>query len=245
MPSDPTRATRGAPDWLTPSYKVASPTIDLSEIASMLYGFSLLDQQGRLLLLDTFNNGLAAWFTTQGGAAAPPEITTDSPAFVAPNSVRLNPGVVLNDATQLDRTIVLGVSSRIGLEAAFETLATGGLVYITMLYGTPAADYLAQMRYDPTTAIWSVNTPSGWADILTQTTTLAYVQAKLVADFGASTYLRAVIGEVVVPLTQYWLPTGTSIADGLLTTGFYVYSRGAGTTAVRLGLLAATRDEQP
>jgi len=235
---------RGFPDYGAPSYLSASVLTDPAEVYNRLVGFASLDGRGRVLLIDTFGNGLTAWTAGRSGAGAFPVVVTTSPSFISPASVVLDPGVSALDFSAILRLQFLGQTQRIGIEAAFYNVGVNGARFIIQTqYNYSGTIYQARLKYTPSTGVWQIQTPAGDQTIATQTVSNAYAQAKLVADFSTGFYKRVVIGETAIDVSTFAMATTTGITQGTAVYWSYAESIGAGTTPIRLGYVLVTRDE--
>lgn len=238
--------TRGpGPDWNAQNYQTAFVIQDIGEVSGREAGFASLDGRGRALILDKFDNGLAAWTAGKSGSGLPPVVVSSSPVFIAPNAILLDPGqVTVGDISAITRLQALGKSTRLGLEAAFYNVGTNGArAFLQIQYNYNGTIYQARLRYNTANDTWTIQTPSGEVVIATQSVSNAYAQAKLVADFSTGKYVRMIIGENEYDISSYSIATTTAISLGTATYWFYAESRGASTTPLRLGYVLVTRDE--
>jgi len=236
---------RGFPDYGAPSYLSASVLTDPAEVYNRLAGFASLDGQGRVLLMDTFGDGLAAWTATAGAGGTPPVVVTTPLCFISPNSVIVDPGVGgIPGYSVISRGQILGQSKRIGFEAAFQNVGIlGANTTLEIQYNFNGTHYLSRLKYLPASGIWQVQTPTGLQTLTTQLVTNAYIQAKIITDFSTGQYARAVIGENVYDASTFAVAVSAGQPLGKATYAFLGDSIGAGTTPIRLGYVLITRDE--
>jgi len=241
---------RGLPDSGITSALYASQVVDPSYTANMLWGFSPIDSQGRVLYLDTFNNGLGGFrLYNQGAGLIPaivdPVVDTSFAAYSPPYAVKLNPGTVSNDRSFMAREMFAGRATRLGLEAGVWMNDVCGNFRITIDYkpigGNP---YQAILQYTrPNFQIW---TPSGFQTISTMSipgATGFNIQVKFVGDWSTGKYVRAFIADQSFDLSSYSIAASVSSLTGFLTSNFLALSYGVGTTSVFLGYYLLTKDE--
>ena len=238
---------RGTPDGRIVSGLYAAQETDLAAIYSMLWGFSPIDGRGRVVYLDTFNNGLNGWVASKTGAGVVPTvITPTSYVYSPPNCVSLNPGTTTNDQSLITREAFAGKSKRIGVEIGF-SFNSGFQPYVTCDYnpvGLPAR--WGNIYFNQTNGTWSVRQAGGtrytfYTPGVPVNTML--MQIKFVMDFETGYYVRAFIGDYDFDLSGIQLDTSSSTVDGLLGSSVINVSKGAGASAMQLGYFLLTKDE--
>lgn len=239
----------GLPDWNLPRYQTASALADPGEIYNRLLRFASLDNRGRVLFLDTFDQGLSAWTRSVSGAGVNPKIDAIPPAFLAPVSVQLDPGAVsAGDLSSIVRTEILGTTSRVGLEVALRVSSSNGadsLFEIRYQYGGNVLVARLTRISQTSTHRWYVQTPGGTeVQISSQNINAGWVLVKLVADFSTQRYVRVIIGENEIDASAYNLNlTGSTSVPGLCDFFVQARSYGVNTLPLRIGAVIATRDE--
>lgn len=224
---------RGTPDGGYDPYAAASNVTDLGALANYLWGFSPIDGRGRIMFLDTFNNGLGGWSPTSGGAGSADPALVTTFVFSPPNSVNLQCGTtgpVGNGFSQIDRSFHIGSQSRIGMEAGVFMGSTAplnqpfpGAFDLTLAEFTPdgSTEILSVVRIERASGavkVWS-DTRFGlgnqWFTVYTLPTSLIdgselnYLQIKVAVDFaeaqriGTGGYMRLVIGQQTINLDAY------------------------------------------
>lgn len=245
---------RGGPDGgIDSSLAYASQITDLAYISNVLWGFSPIDAQGRIIHLDTFNNGLAGWAPVTTGAGAAPSITSgfSGEVYSPPNGVKFSPGVVANDISMLIRQYYLGQTFHLGLEAGFsfkDTVPQWTFVIDYKPIGRTA--YTAQLYYNRSVNMWRLLTGSGAGtgyDLGVQmniaSTNLRLMQVKVVADWETGKYKRVYIGDQVIDVSNVTMYLSTLTVEGYLAEVVRTLSYGAGSTYGVLGYALLTKDE--
>lgn len=251
---------RGTPDGKIDEFLYASQASDVSIVSNMLWGFSPLDGRGRVVYMDTFNNGLMGVDAYSTGAGVNPAWNNIAPVFSPPYSAKVDPGVVSGDRSIVGRHSFMGVTPRVGIESAFYfTQTTPGYSIVldyTLAKNNAAGNqngFFAVLRYDHASGNWQIYVAGGtWTTIFhnnTNTPTAGaemWIQHKLVCDFYTGKYIRAMIGDSSYDLSTYNMYTPgpiTPIFKGYLYGESRSESYGAGTTPGYIGYILITKDE--
>lgn len=246
---------RGTPDGRISVYEYASTEADPSAIYNMLWGFSPLDARGRVVYLDTFNNGLGGFGTTNTGAALAPVLnktpSSNSEIFIPPASVKCDPGVNVNDLSQIWRQLYLGVNLRLGLEAAIRfSLQSPSYRLIVDYKPNNRPGYIARLQVNAANTQWQIFDQTGAAvDIFPVNAGGAppnfptLQQVKIVADWDSGKYVRAMIGENIIDLSAYSMQASAVTYNGFLVFALRAVSNGAGTNPGFFGYTLLTKDE--
>lgn len=243
---------RGTPDGSLQPYQYASQITDAGLIYQFLWGFSPLDSQGRVLYLDTFNNGLAGTAYLTAGAAKPPTLITGGAgayAYSPPNFVKLSPGTVANDYVGIFRQHFLGVNTRIGFEAGFVITDVSPSWNFRVDYKPNNMQaYIPRLNYDRVNGKWQIaNLSGGFTDIfdmpLPPSGTVLLMQVKFVGDWSTGKYVRALIGDNLIDISSISMPTSTTTYNGFLSAQARAISHGATSTDGNLGYMLLTKDE--
>jgi len=242
---------RSGPDDDVPGYQVAGLLIDPAEVQAREAGFSSLDMRGRVLIQDDFGEGIGAWLpVADSGATAPYVLVSPSAAdvgvyaFIAPNFVKADPGVTVDQISAMVRSLNLGQSNRIGIESAiFVKGVTPPKHTLEVKYNYNGTIYRAQLTFSPATNQWTIDTPSGVVVVSTITVLNSWAQVKVVADFSTGKYVRATIGENEIDISAHSMRVLTSVSQGTIFFTLLTQSRGAGTLPGYFGYALMTRDE--
>lgn len=242
---------RGSPDGGVSSFLYASQTLDVATVYTFLWGFSPIDGQGRLIYLDTFNNGMEGWDQLQTGAADFPVIVSSGykgRIYSPPNGVALNPKTTSGDVSWIGRTYFLGQAQRLGFEAGFDFSDATPNWFFRIDYNPlsfPA--YAPVLQFDHASAYWQIQVNGGTFEnifgmnISAPNTRL--IQIKIVGDFSTGKYVRALIGDNLIDLSAYEMPLSVSTIEGFVAYVAQARSYGAGCGTGVLGYVLITKDE--
>ena len=248
---------RGTPDGKIADFRYASQATDLASVYSMLWGFSPIDGQGRVMYFDTFNNGLGGWKTSTTGAAVAPLLAIPQQmTFSPPNAVFFSPGITNGDQAQIYREMYFGKSLRLGIECGYGAPFTAGSKCanprLTLDYNPTAfSPWFGGLTFNAAAGEWRVltgtsGTPTETAFFTagTPSTTMGLlIQIKVVMDFSTGKYVRAFIGDQDFDLSAYSMRTSSSSYNGWAIAAFKGISHGATTLSFWLGYMLITRDE--
>lgn len=249
----------GFPDHGVPITQVAQITTDPGEIYTRLLGFAPTDGLGRVLFLDTFINGLAAWRIGNSGAGVLPALVGQevgfANAFVAPLGVEFDPGPTSGGYSNMHSPHYLGQATRIGNEWAIQLPAFGAGTFpqisISFAYRhfTQANGRLAELRWNVNSdKKWAVNNNGSYVSLantdmgIDSSYSDYWVQVKFVADWSTNKYVRLILGQTSFDLSTYTMPTTSISVPGHATPAILVQSGGT-SFPVNAGYYLATQDE--
>lgn len=245
---------RSGPDGNVSAFAYAAQAVDPALIYQMLWGFAPVDGLGRIWYLDTWNNGTAGVGITIGGAALNPVVISGSFTrliYVPPNTIKLSPGTIVNDLSQVFREYYLGTNTRLGAEAAFVFADAVPNYEIIIDYRINASKKFApRLRWSHGDGQWQIRMPdASWQNIYNSgvppSGSIQHIQVKFVGDWSTGKYVRALIGDNLINLSQYDMPVSANSYDGYVITSFGARSYGAGTADGYLGYILNTKDEPP
>jgi len=183
----------GTPDWWG-----AEPTEtiygiqDVGELAARLGSIDTFDRRGNVLFIDSFEHGLAPYFTgaeQAGSAVVLSALTARSGAY----SCKLTTGAVANALAYVARHGPYPVLSKYGFEVAFtvDDNAVEVRIGLTLYDGVNSTGFI--VRYLPATDKWQYYNSAGtWVDLATGVALLANTRAfhvvKLVVDLETGEY---------------------------------------------------------
>lgn len=239
--------TRGTPDGRIETQQFAAQVSDVAHVNNMLWGFSPIDGKGRVLYLDTFNNGLSGWRKDSSGAALDPYVSIPSDyAFSPPAVCLLDCGVTSGHRSFLYRDIFAGKSERLGFEIGFK-FTNSIIPQIELSYKLVAGTaYGASLGFSQTNGFYIEKTASFTKEYFYNPGSFSgglLMQIKLVADFAAGKYVRAYIGDQDFDLSAFTLTAPSVSYAGYLAATIWNESKGAGATALALGYALITKDE--
>lgn len=251
--------TTGQPDGGVNQYGNASAASDIGSLTNYLWGFSPVDGRGRMVYMDTFNNGLSGWHPVYSGAGSAAASLSNEINFMPPYSALLNAGTtgpLGNGFSEIVRSFQLSTSFRLGAEFSVQVGGAGGdnvpgAYEMELFLGRGTDQYAGSMRLSVSDRKWQVYTPSGYVDIpgadypagYFSSYETAYVQSKMVVDFSTGKYVRALIGENQYDLSSYDMATAPVASnEGMATVAVFAWADGTNTNG-RIGYVIFTKDE--
>lgn len=239
---------RGTPDGRITDNQFAAQVSDVAHVNNMLWGFSPIDGQGRVIYFDTFNNGLMGWrLTATGGGSIPFISSPASHVFSPPNIVNLNPGITANDTSNMIREMFAGKSTRLGLEVGYR-FNSGCQIFTSLDYNPISGlPYFGRLMFSQSIGAWRVTGTSGSITFYTPGAPPAglnmLIQTKIVMDFSTGKYVRAFIGDQDFDISTISMASSSSSYNGFMTTLISHFSQGAAALNCQMGYVLITKDE--
>jgi len=239
---------RGTPDGKAVTYETASQITDLGSHANYLWGFAPIDGRGRMVFLDTFNNGLGAWTIDNTNTSLIQNDPADGRgyAFVPPYGVKFATGS--SGSAFLTRNLILGRGGNYGIEAAIPMRGENPK-YNVFLNIRPfnLTNKIAGLIYDPTVNQWKLYTAAGDINLTSMqgngsNPSPYWVQVKVVGDWNTGKYKRAIIGDSQYDISSHTMVTGGTSINGLSQARLEMYGV-SGSVAGFVGYVLVTRDE--
>lgn len=239
---------RGTPDGQAVTYETASQITDLGAHANYLWGFAPVDGRGRMVFLDTFNNGLGAWSIDPTNTTLIGNDPADGRgyAFVPPYGVKFATGS--SGSATLTHNLILGRGGNYGIECAIPMRGENP-EYNIFLNIRPfnLTNKIAGLIYSPVTNQWILYA-SPTNIVLTSMSgngsnpSPYWIQVKVVGDWNTGKYKRAIIGDTQYDISAYTMITGGTSINGLSQARLELYGK-TGSVAGYLGYILVTRDE--
>jgi len=197
------------PDY-TSKWRSDTPTLNINtgEIARRISQVSSSDGRGRMRWFDDMQGVLSGWqhSTMLGGSA---EVTTDRP-YTGDQAHRLTTSAVATSESRMHKTLSPGLLPRLGCEVIFCVIDNDGTFDILFSCMDDTHYSLSELRCDiknnriqirdfPDVAFTTVATQN-FEDLAP-----TYITSKLVIDFKAGLYVRAIVNGVEIDLTGYTL----------------------------------------
>lgn len=210
---------RGHPDYNVADISFFSVDNSNADIIAERAGFSRLDNRGRVIWFDDFRQGLFRWSLQNNGTGLDPvHLYSEELSVGFHGAVKLD-AVANNGVSQMDTSLVLPVSKRLGVEVSIRLISGFGDVEINLSHnysGTTARDaifYIAASTgaikiYDNLTSR-TVFTPSNVSQLLN-----SWITVKFVVDLENNRWMRAMLGNQQFDLSSYALRTGASSLNG-------------------------------
>lgn len=236
---------RGLPDYGNPEYIAAGKASDPGALMLALRGIASVDGLGRLFLVETWGEGQVGWLSLGGGA--PRAYVSVGYAEIAPGALVL-PGSLgpTTPPAGIMRGFYLPLLGRLGVELSLLYTIADLRYSIYCRYWTGAVRYDAEVSIDETTGDVSVNTTTGYmvvANIIPIGTDLPWVPIKLVLDYTTGSYVRLMIGQCTINLSNLIHTTVVTIYPGYLSVQITSTDTFHGGEDARIGHVFVTLDE--
>jgi len=238
---------RGLPDYYNPDTLVSQRLANVEEVVTAIRGISGIDNRGRTLFSDDFGEGLSGWLflTSNDGEDA---VAVTAQALVPPASAFLDAGTLGGEGSSyIYKPFQLGASSKLGIEASFLYTDHAPDILIFMFYNLSGTRYAARMAVSPVTGDVEIEISTGYVSVgsvgYNGVINGPWLSLKLVADFVNGKYVRALIGQTQIDLSDYSLIPAAVARPG--ETSFWVQCRAgrAVTNDGYVGHVAGTVDE--
>lgn len=219
---------RGMPDYNNPSTQVSAVQFDPSAIMTAMQGINSVDGLGRIWKIDNFNHGLGSWGIDAGGNGVAPYAYTGL-AEIGLNSLRMNAGTLAGDGeSAIAGYLHINTDARVGFEFG-------------VWYSSITPNYIVGLSYFLTGDSFSGSVILNSSDrkvyvdnngVNTLVYTLpsgsiggVWLPLKVVVDFSTNKYVRLMIGQRKIDLSQYSLPSNltSGIGDLYLRLGAFAY----------------------
>lgn len=238
----------GAPDWygLKKETVFAIP-IDLAELAVRLGSPVTFDRRGDVIWLDDFENGLNKW--TLGTAFAHSEVYLSSAkAFRGTYACAIVTSDQLNGYTWITRSFQPAVVGQMGTEITYQIVDTEVDFDLGISHYTGSDEYGYRLKHDSSAnKLYYLDSGSNWqealANVYATTTPTGWNTMKLVVDFAAEEYVRAVFNDQGVPLAGHTCPHTTIGTEPGLGTVIRVHGDTSTTYQAYLDNVIITQNE--
>ncbi len=244
---------RGTSDFGNINASFSVNQVDNAETQQMLTGIGLLDGLGKTVYFDNFSKGLGGFAKLVTGAASSPAIADVNDnniggIYAPPYSAKLNPGVILNDASSLLFRSILGVQQNIGVEFGFcFTSATSDFQMSCEYYRLGGSAKAMSIRGSIKNNTLELLVGAAWTSLGNFNTFLTgntlRIAIKIVADFVTQKYKKLLIGEKSIDINAFTLGNSGLGQPGGSYLHLDAVSYGAGTTSLYLGYFRLSKDE--
>ncbi len=210
---------RGLPDYYNPDTLISQRLANVEEIVTQQRGFASLDNRGRTLFFDRFEVAGGAWISANSGDASNPDLDGNI-CYVRPTSIVMAAGTLTGvGVSWMIKRFLLGATSRLGIETALG-YRTGACTYhVSITYNLDGEETLAELRVLDGSGDISIYTGGAFVSVgnvgFNAGATLCWLPVKLVADYANDIYLRLVVGQEEIDLSDYALDTSSVAEAGL------------------------------
>lgn len=238
---------RGLPDYYNPDTLVSQRLANVEEVVTAIQKIGNIDNRGRTLFFDPFNENFSGWVINYEDYAAFPVISTGQ-AFIPPASAYLDAGKTGDDSnSRLTKIIQLGASARLGFETSYWYHKDAGYLCVDLRYDLAGADHFARLDVLPASGVVRIWPPTGLVTIgnvgYNAWEEGAWLPIKLVADFATGRYVRVLIGQEQIDVSAYALNTTIVAVAGRAEFRLVCYPANAETNLCYIGHAAGTVDE--
>jgi len=238
---------RGLPDYYNPDTLVSQRLANVEEVVTALRGAASIDNRGRTLFLDDFNENLAGWAADVDGDGAYAVIST-AQSFVPPASALLDAGTSGEGGeTWLMKHVHLGASALLGLEVFCWYHEDAPQYWISIHYDLSGDGYLARLAIKPSNGDIRIYTPAGFVTVgnvgYNAGSEGVWLPIKIVGDFANGAYTRVLTGQEQIDISAYSLRTSYESLPGRATYKILGFAENAVTNLAYVGHAAGTVDE--
>lgn len=238
---------RGLPDYYNPDTIVSQRLANVEEVVTAIRKIGSIDNRGRTLFIDDFNEDLAGWVVSSEDAAADPVLSTGQ-AFIPPAAVYLDAGDTGgDDNSKLTKIIQLGASARIGFELSYWYHSDAPMLQAEIRYDLAGDDYFAYLSVTPADGAVRIWSSAGWTTICNVGYNAwsegAWLPLKFVADFETGEYVRLLVGQEEYDISAYVLMSTILAVAGRAEFRLICYPTGEGADTGYIGHAVGTVDE--
>lgn len=237
---------RGHPDYLNNAGTISVGSIDTDNIFLALAGISLLDNRGKLIILDTFKDGLLNYGLTKSGDGELAVVKCDNPLLPG-GSLYFYMGASAASGTSIaQRFCYIGQPNRVGFEVAVVINTDMPHIRLAACYNNNGIFYACNMYLTPPDFNLKIETVDGLVAVYDFSSVLgltAYHPIKIVADFVTGKYDRLVVGTTQIDLRSYSMVPVTGLTPGILNIILGGEAVASSNNLLRIGYVTITIDE--
>lgn len=200
--------SRGNADYQNPNYTFSVSNVDAIDEFAIRYGFSRVDNRGRVLFVEDFQAGLIGWNLASDGLGVDPVHLYRKPYnWLGNGSIELDP-VGLDGYSQMYRNSVISGGSRIGLEVGLYLPASNAnwIIKLNSTY-TDGRNYELDLFGTQNTSIIYVSSSGGDVAIVSGATSAdlqqRWIPIKIVMDMSINKAVRAMVGSIEYDISPY------------------------------------------
>ncbi len=238
---------RGLPDYYNPDTLISQRLANVEEIVTQLRGVASVDNRGRSLLIEKFDQNLSRWIISSSGDGSNPALSTNE-AYIPPNSVYFDCGTSGGSGnSNMQVRLHLGASAKLGLETAL-WYEDGAPIYdVRMRYNLGGSAFEAYLNVDPSTGDVSILVGGSQVSVgevgYVATSVGLWIPVKLVADFENGIYQRLIVGQEQIDLDAYSMDSSAISRPGLSDFTFFLDATNAVNNDAFIGMVVITVDE--
>ena len=238
---------RGLPDYYNPDTLVSQRLANVEEVVTAVRKIASMDNRGRTLFFDNFNENLVGWAADVDGDGNNAVLST-AQAYIPPASALLDAGTSGEGGESwLEKHIHLGASALLGFETSYWYHEDAPQYWISMHYDLSGDGYLARLAVKPSNGDIRIYTPAGFVIVgnvgYSAGSEGVWLPIKLVGDFANGTYMRALAGQEQIDVSTYSLRTSYESLPGRATYKILGFAANAVTNDAYIGHATGTVDE--
>jgi hypothetical protein len=206
---------RGQPDYNIPDYTFFSVETPSADIFAERYGFSRVDNRGRILWTEDFRNGLLRWTTDYDSVSSQVGLFTGLGLGAGYfGNVKLDP-LSNGGFAGIHNRLLLSMSKRLGVEIGFSIGANAGELAVDLTHNfTGGVEKTSQLLIAHQTGAVKILSGGVYQTIATPSN-IAYFQSRIVSvkyviDLETGKYVRLMLGNVQYDLSSYSLDDGSA-----------------------------------
>ena len=237
---------RDYPDGAAPIYQVAVKQTDLGQLFLAMTGFQPLDTRGRMVWLDTFQEGIARWELQASGNGAAPIVDTAYP-FLGSLASKLDSGTLAGAGFSAQRIRLFSdFGQRVGFEFGLRYASGTGRIVVNVYWLRAAAQTRARLTIRPEDGEILVGPDTNLVSVGNVGAAGAvaiWLPVKLVVDFESEKLMRVMVGNTLIDLSAFDTITTTLTGNWQLICEVDSYAWGTGSKVTYLGYGMVTLDE--
>ena len=238
---------RGLPDYYNPDTIVSQRLANVEEVITAVQRMASVDNRGRTIVFEHFNENLAGWIPVVGGDGAGGVISTTT-AYIPPSSLYIDAGTSGGSGeSYVMKSILLGETKRIGLETAIMYRSFAPLYQVILQYNRAGTNYEGRLTVNPADGVINIGVPGDWTAVgeigFTPDSAYVWLPLKLVCDFEDNIYMRALIGQTQIDLTDSPLKASSVARPGAARFFLFTEANQAVNNDAYFGYAAITVDE--
>lgn len=220
---------------------------DWTELAVRLGSPKSHDRAGIVLFMDSFEYGFESWEKTEGATGGSVVVTSEK-ARTKAFCVKMVSGSGANEASQLYRRFPYPELSNYGFESSVIFADTVQYMIWTLALRDGAEEHQFQIMYIPGETQFTATIPGGSSIAVLSDITLdkgygLFHNIKFVVDFDNLKYIRLIVNEEEVDLSDYEPYTFTHVSNPHLGVTFTLYGDTGDNDAVYIDDVIVTQRE--
>lgn len=211
---------------------------DLGELAARLGSVHVFDRRGEIIFYEVFNQGLGGWFVNSSGAGSSISLNATH-VYRFPYTAKLVCGTSGTKFAAIQKRMGGVNTARIGLEICWALEFGDYLIRAGVDVNNGMDNFRVEFDYNANTHEWRITDENGDQQVIFNKSmeigsSFVFVPVKIVADINTRHYVRMLISDDEVDISNYGLfvsPGGTAVnysvsvtnlGDGSTNTELYI-----------------------